>query len=73
MFIPLSTVSFRFLININDDRILEEDEQFSVLLQLPTDTQACGLTLGSITMATVNIEDNDGMLYLMSVCLCDFN
>ena len=55
-------MSFRFLININDDQILEQDEQFSVLLQLPTDAQACGLTLGSIAMATVNIMDNDGML-----------
>lgn len=49
-------------ISINDDRLLEGDEQFSVLLQLSRDRLACGIILGRTTMATVNIIDNDGTL-----------
>ena len=60
LFIPLSSRSFQFSISIINDEILEEDEQFSVLLQLPTDGLPCGITPGSIATATVNIIDNDG-------------
>lgn len=59
-FIPLASNLFRFSIIIDDDQILEQHEQFSVLLQLPTDGLPCGITLGSVDVATVNIEDNDG-------------
>ena len=60
-FIPRSFNSFRFFITINDDQILEENEQFSVSLQLPSDGLACGIALGVVTTATVNIIDNDGI------------
>lgn len=60
--IPLLSSLYRFSIFITDDRVLEEDEQFSVLLQLPTNGLGCGITLGSTAVATVNIQDNDGML-----------
>lgn len=55
------STTLRFFIAITDDSVLEETEQFSVLLQLPSDGLACGITLGIITTATVSIIDNDGM------------
>ena len=45
---------------INDDQLLEDNEQFTVSLQLSTGGSSCGVALGSITTATVNIIDNDG-------------
>ena len=67
LFIPRSIDSFRFSIIIIDDRLLEQDEQFGVLLHLPTNGLRCGITLGSIATATVTIIDNDGM-YVGLIC-----
>ena len=38
-------------------------------LQLPTDVLACGLTLGSISMANVTILDNEGMLIIVLIII----
>ena len=69
MFISQSSTSSRFSIDITNDRILEDDEQFSVSLRLPTDVLACGLTLGSISMANVTILDNEGMLIIVLIII----
>ena len=44
-----------FEFNLIDDQILEDDEMFNMAI-----ADAGGANLGTITMATVTIDDNDG-------------
>ena len=51
---------------ILDDRIVEEDEEFLVVLSVPEGEEGVGVREET---ATVTIVDNDGEL-LSSVCVC---
>ena len=56
--------SLQFGIFITDDDIVETEEQFSVMLRLPSASvfpaNPAGLVIGGRDSATVTIIDNDG-------------
>ena len=65
---PPGRVNSPLTIPITDDNVLEENEIFNLTVRVTSALILSRVTTGNVSQVTVNILDNDRMLYYVLMC-----